>query len=295
MKNQIQFLSGYKLTDHFGESFNELAFSTFDTDLTEWLQKGYCEDTHIPFSYIYENKIIANASANITRFSINDLTYNTVQISTVMTHPNFRNRGLARTLIEKIIETYEKESDFFYLYANETVLNFYPKLGFEKKPDYSFTISKPVTSATSNYRLRRLNMKDSIDFSFTQKRINQRHIASGSMNIENNTSILYFHLLIELDDIIYYIKEEEMIVIFEIEGTTFHLYDIIATKPFDLKSLLSKIISKSIKTVHFHFEVKADNLAIAKKEIHSNDDVLFTKRALKPIPKELYFPLTARF
>ncbi|GIO00553.1 hypothetical protein J5TS2_12210 [Brevibacillus halotolerans] len=55
-----------------------------------------------------------------------------------MTHPDYRNKGLSGKLMHYIIDKYEKECDFIYLFANETVLDFYPKFGFEKLQESSF-------------------------------------------------------------------------------------------------------------------------------------------------------------
>ncbi|MFA6941771.1 MAG: GNAT family N-acetyltransferase [Clostridiaceae bacterium] len=57
-----------------------------------------------------------------------------------MTNPDFRNRGLAAALINHIIEKYEKEYDFIYLFANATVLDFYPKFGFMKAVESTYTM-----------------------------------------------------------------------------------------------------------------------------------------------------------
>jgi predicted GNAT family acetyltransferase len=51
--------------------------------------------------------------------------YQAIQIGTVMTHPDYRKKGLAKKLIEHITAIYEKQSDFIYLFANKTVLDFY--------------------------------------------------------------------------------------------------------------------------------------------------------------------------
>ena len=47
---------------------------------------------------------------------------NYIQIGTVMTDNEYRNKGLSRYLIEKIISEYKEKSDCIYLSANDTVL-----------------------------------------------------------------------------------------------------------------------------------------------------------------------------
>lgn len=44
-----------------------------------------------------------------------------------MTHPDYRGQGLAKKLLEHVIAKYEDQYDFLYLFANDTVLDFYPK------------------------------------------------------------------------------------------------------------------------------------------------------------------------
>ncbi|AGE76704.1 hypothetical protein DF16_orf05130 [Bacillus thuringiensis serovar kurstaki str. YBT-1520] len=39
-----------------------------------------------------------------------------------------------------IIKKYEKNYNFIYLFANDTVLEFYPKFGFEKVQESSFSL-----------------------------------------------------------------------------------------------------------------------------------------------------------
>src|SRR5690606_33968511 len=91
-------------------------------------------------SFVEEGKVIANASVNKMTVISNEKEYKAIQVGTVMTHPDYRNQGLAAELMNKIIEIYEKEYDFIYLFANETVLDFYPKFGFEKVKESRFNM-----------------------------------------------------------------------------------------------------------------------------------------------------------
>lgn len=294
MQNDIEFISHYNISEQYTTSFNELAYKLFDTDLTTWLKKGYDVNTVIPFSYVYQGNVIANASANILQITINASTYQAIQISTVMTHPEFRNRGLSKALIHKILHTYEQKVDFFYLFANETVLDFYPKMGFNREEDYSFSLEAKHIKSIPHFQLKRLNMENASDYLVAARIIKQRHTALNCMEISNGTSIMLFHLLIELNDIVYYIQEKNMIVLFEIEGHILHLYDVIATQPYDLQQIVSRLIPHSVRKIHCYFEPNLEHRHVNKTLVHANNDVLFTKSALRSIPKDIYFPLTSR-
>lgn len=296
MKSKVEFVSHYNIKNYYSNSFNKLAQDIFDTDLTEWLKKSYSENTYIPFSYTYQNEIVANASAYLMHLSINNVHYKAIQIATVMTRQDFRNKGLSRDLIDRIIRFYEHDFDFFYLYANETVVEFYPKIGFTRQTELLFTM-EAAHVGRNNYQkhyLQRLNMKNPTHYALVEELINRRDFSFYSMEIIHQNQLLLFQLLVELDDIIYYMKEEGIVVVFEVVDDSLHLYDIITNKPFNLQTILARIIPKPIKNIHFYFGVNDADLMILKKRVSTDEDVLFTKSALKEVPADLYFPLTSR-
>lgn len=54
-----------------------------------------------------------------------------IQLGTVMTDEHYRKKGLIRKLMDTILKEYENY-DLIYLFANHSVLDFYPKFGFKK-------------------------------------------------------------------------------------------------------------------------------------------------------------------
>lgn len=125
-----QLVYDYKDNLKYRVSFNELAKFVFNLDFSKWYEKGCWNDQYICYSYIDGDKIIANASVSKMTIIVNGKEYKAIQIGTVMTHPNYRNKGLARKLMDHIIDIYQDQYEFIYLFANESVLDFYPKFGF---------------------------------------------------------------------------------------------------------------------------------------------------------------------
>jgi GNAT superfamily N-acetyltransferase len=54
-----------------------------------------------------------------------------IQLGTVMTHPDYQGQGLSRVLLKKAIADYRDKCDLIFSFANNSVLNFYPKFGFD--------------------------------------------------------------------------------------------------------------------------------------------------------------------
>lgn len=110
------------------KSFIDLAVKTFDLSFEEWYQQGYWTDAYIPYAFVERNKVIANASANIIDLRWQGEPRRYIQIGTVMTEPDHRNKGLAGQLIHHILQDWQQEADAFFLFANPTTVDFTPNL-----------------------------------------------------------------------------------------------------------------------------------------------------------------------
>ena len=55
-----------------------------------------------------------------------------------MTDPDYRGKGYARLLMERVMEDI-KDADGIYLYGNDSVAEFYPKFGFAESKEYFFS------------------------------------------------------------------------------------------------------------------------------------------------------------
>jgi len=141
---KYELVSDYRNNESLKESFNALAIRTFELDFRGWYNKNYWNDKYIPYSFLDEDKIIANASVNKMSIIINGKTYRAIQIGTVMTDENYRNQGLAKQLMQHIMKQHENTCDFIYLFANDTVLDFYPKFDFTRlnESEFSLNLSK---------------------------------------------------------------------------------------------------------------------------------------------------------
>ncbi|WP_326717516.1 GNAT family N-acetyltransferase [Vagococcus jeotgali] len=74
-------------------------------------------------------------------FVINKKKHQVLQLGTVMTKETYRDQGLSRRLIEEILKDYQGKVDMIFLFANETVLEFYPKFGFSRVMEDSYLLN----------------------------------------------------------------------------------------------------------------------------------------------------------
>ncbi len=135
----IEIVKDYRENDSLRKSFNELAEKTFGINFENWYQIGYWREKYIPYSAVLDGRVIANVSVNIMDMMYEGKMQHLIQLGTVMTDEAFRNQGLIRRIMEEVEKDYADQADGMYLYANDCVVEFYPKFGFKKSAEYQYT------------------------------------------------------------------------------------------------------------------------------------------------------------
>lgn len=292
---EYQLIYDYKQNEKYKESFNELAKQVFDLDFKNWYDRGCWNDYYICYSYVDKDRVIANVSVNKMHVIFNGKEYKAIQLGTVMTHPDYRQQGLAAKLTNHVIEKYEKDYDFIYLFANETVLDFYPKFGFVQVQESSFSLntSDLIGETVKAPPLRKLDVNNQVDFELMEKIATERTAVSSILGVKNNGDLLMFYFIIAFNDAAYYIEEEETIVIFEQEGDELHIYDVISRKKVNLEAVLNRIVPSDSKKIIFHFTPDSDLKGIQTELIIDSDDQLFIRPLVKNELPPFLFPLTS--
>src|SRR5690606_30122657 len=113
------------------------------------------------------------------------------QIGAVSTLPEFRNKGLSRQLMNYILEAYKEKVDFFFLYANDSVLDFYPKFGFRSVKENVFISELKRTN--QKFCARKLDITNPDDYSLLINLINNRLPITKLFGAENYGFITMWH------------------------------------------------------------------------------------------------------
>lgn len=273
---ELIFTKNYKNNDTLRNSFFELAASTFDIHFENWYQHGCWGEGYNPFSFVDGDRIVANASVNILELIIQGEKKKAIQIGTVMTHPDYRGKGLSASLMNKILEEYENKYDLMYLFANESVLDFYPKFGFKAVEEHLFSMdfhykANPVEPAN----LRKLNVTDAEDLKLIQQFASQRLPVSKRFATDRTPGIFMFYCLNVFSDDIYYLENENVIVIYQKENSNIDLFDVVSLNEINMRDILNTIADADTEKVTFHFTPDEDKDMDLKSTM--TDEGLFVK------------------
>lgn len=271
--NELTLNINYRDNALLRNSFFELAANIFGLNFKNWHEKGYWGDRYIPYSFADGNQIVANVSVNKLDFIIEGSRYKALQIGTVMTHPNYRHKGLSRRLMNHILEEYKDQYDYMYLFANESVLDFYPKFGFERSEEYQYSLSFNIQNKSTLYKL---DITDSEDRNLIEKLVHERMPVSQLFSTGNSRGITMFHCLNVFNDNLYYHLQEGAIVIYSIEGGTIQLFDVISKQPVNIERILAGIADEKHSEIVFHFTPDYKGLNFDRSPLQT-DGALFVR------------------
>lgn len=284
-------INNYKDNKKYRDSFNQLAESTFDINFEEWYERGFWNDKYICYSYVDKEKVIANVSINKMDLIYQGKDYKALQIGTVMTHPDYRGQGLSKKLLDYVIAKYEHEYDFLYLFANDSVLEFYPKFGFEHVEESSFTVDASDLK-TRESTIKKLNPDNKMDFQLIRRLVSERVPLSTILDVKENEDLVMFYILIALKDAVYYLEEMDAIVFFEQEEEDLYVLDILSSKKLDVVEVLSYLVTDEIETLHLAFTPEKDKHIDAAYVIETEDN-LFVRPKILASESYFLFPATS--
>ncbi|HEM2351157.1 TPA: GNAT family N-acetyltransferase, partial [Listeria monocytogenes] len=203
----------------------------------------------------------------------------------------YRGQGLAKNLLNHVIAKYEDQYDFLYLFANDTVLDFYPKFGFERIEESSFTVDACNLKKKAS-KLKKLNPDNKTDFQLISRIVSKRAPLSNILDVKESEDLLMFYVLIALKNELYYLEELDVIVLMEQEGTDLYVLDILSTKKLDVVEVLSYLSTKKIETIHLLFTPEKSKYIDAAYIIET-EDMLFVRPNVLTSENYFLFPATS--
>ena len=250
--------------------FNSLTEATYGFNFDFWYTAGLWNDKYIPYSLVHNGKMVSNVSISKMEFLIENEKKRGIQIGTVMTDQAYRQRGLNKFIMERVLREWKDKTDFIYLFANNTVLDFYPKFNFVTVNEYQFSKSLNISNTPPSFR--KLDIDDEHDRELLVSTINDS-IPIAKCSMLNNTELILFYCLSFMKNSIYYLQDLKAVVLAETAGDTLHLNDVYSRERVDLGVIIKMMANKTINRVVLGFtplDKSGFTMSLLKP-----DDVLF--------------------
>ena len=251
----MQRVTAYQRDDQLRRSFNELAQEVFGLDFEPWYRTGYWDTAYRPFSLVDDGRIVANVSATLMDLTLCGTHVKAVQLGTVMTHPAYRGQGLARSLMAWVLSAYEETCAFCFLYANESVLSFYPRFGFLRAQETETQVDViksaiPVGEGPAAYRL---NMDAEADRIMLERHIRAAHPSSPYLSFQNGAWLAMFYCLSPLRRAVWYVPACRGIAILETGDDRARLWDLYSDRYVPLRDWLAHLPLNGVERLDLGF------------------------------------------
>jgi hypothetical protein len=165
--------------------------------------------------------------------------------------PEFRGRGLQHRIMERLLQV-PAQGDLVYLFANDTVLEFYPRFGFERAIEHLYGADVDVAPATSR-RLRRLSLTSAED------RQRLKRIAAGALPVTREFGardyggVLLWYWANFYQECFYCDDEDDVVIVAVPRDDRLEICDIVADHPVDLPGYLPRIAERTVHGIEFGF------------------------------------------
>jgi len=264
--------------------FDDLIQEVFGFSFAPWFERKLWDNNYESHSIIKGGKMLSNVCVFKSELLINGEKMPAIQLGAVATCKDARGKGLSRHLIQHVLSLYP--DTLAYLFANPSVINFYPQFGFRQaqtcKPEISVVINSDHTTA----------IKCGLDDVILQKAIYNRSIYSNLVDCTNSQSIQMFHLLMLYSNDIYYLPNCKAVVIAAQKGNRLFVADVIAGQLLTFDDLAAELPFTGIHAVEFGFCPDWLGVSPTWKPADMKTDPFFIKGEWK-LPEKFCFPLTS--
>ena len=211
---------------------DELGMRIFGISFVKWKEQGLLGDNYIPYSFFSDGKVISNVSANLYTAQIYDKTYEVVQIGTVMTDPDYRGQGLAARLMRELLSNYYRENTLLFLFANASVLAFYPKFGFVRSGQKRYVFDADALREVSRENtFRKLDWAISADRELFMRIASDRTPISRQFGLQGSSSPRMIYLTDDAyNQSLYYSESRDIAVCMSVEKEQITVHDIFLRK-----------------------------------------------------------------
>lgn len=220
-----------------------------------WAGYGGWQEDYRVFALLDANRIVASASLTRMEITLQGRAMQGWQLGAVGTDPDYRRRGLQQRVMQHVLAQTHAE-DFVFLFANEDVLDFYPRFGFRREREHVFTAQHRAHPAGPPLHV--LAPEDHADRALIARIAARAEPTTALFGARQYGTILLWYVCNFHGEHVHYLPEHDALIVAEQAGSTLVMYDVLARTSFDLMPHLPRLISAPIERLEFFYSPERD-------------------------------------
>ena len=266
-----EIVKNYRDNAKLRKSFNNLAKKTFGLDFEDWYENGFWREHYVPYSMVQGEEIVANVSVNLMDMEWKGEKCHLIQLGTVMTDEAYRNQGLIRRLMQEIEADYAEQVDGMYLFANDEVLEFYPRFGYRKAKEYQYSKNVQQTEKISAVQVP-MNTKEQWAVLEEAIRNSKNH---SCFEMRKNGGLYLFYVSKFMQENVYYIEALDAYAIAEMDEGELLLHAYFSSQEVTWEKIV-EAFGDEVEKVTFGF-TPLETADCQRRERKEEDTTLFVK------------------
>jgi GNAT superfamily N-acetyltransferase len=253
----------------------------------DWGARGGWVDGYEVFAMIVDGQIVSTVGRQSMQCVINGEARNGYQIGAVATHSDHRNRGLARALMERVLDELDAPDQPVIVFANASVLDFYPRFGFRRLAQSRFVGHIDVRPA--NTLAPSLDLSKATDRTWLADHCVRANAIGRGFTARDYYPTLLFHLTREplrtfrLDSL-------EAVVVAQQDGERLLIRDLLAVRAFSLMDALPRLCTQPARTIEFGFHPEVWWPNAESEALHDAESRLFVRGTAAEVGEPVRFP-----
>jgi predicted N-acetyltransferase YhbS len=215
-----------------------------------WYEHGGWDERYVVHACVEGDELVASASVQRMELVLHGQRVRGHQLGAVGTLPTHRQRGLQRGVMERALQGVAPD-DLAFLFANERVLEFYPRFGFSRMRESVSAAERRVVPGGAP--LRALDLA-SADDRATLRRVAQRATpVTSRFGARDYGGVVLWYWSNFFPRALRYTEEHDAIVIADQHGERLHVYDVLAAGELDVEAMLGRVVTAPVSSVVLGF------------------------------------------
>ncbi len=268
-------------------AFMESVFRAAGSNFKPWADRGGWRPGYEILAIERDGQILSTVGRQRMRLVVNGQGRDGYQLGGVASRPDQRGRGLSRRVLTWVLSEADAQNLPVILFANKSVLDFYPRFGFRRVFQKRFTAAGTI--APGVHPAPTIDIEAATDRARVETLCARAGILGETFSARDYYPALLFHLIYRPRPV-YWFDECEAALIASVEGERLVLHELLAARPFDLAAALPRLISHPVGELEFRFSPEGWWPAAQALSADEADSPLFV-RGLPPLSSDVFrFP-----
>lgn len=251
-----------------------------------WGARGGWVAGYDVFAMVVDDQVVSTVGRQSMRYVINGKECSGYQLGAVATHADHRNRGLARLLMNKVLGGLDAPDQPVILFANSSVLDFYPRFGFRRLVQSGFIGHVDVHAGTL---APSLDLARPTDRAWLAEHCARASVTGRGFSARDYYPTMLFHLTRQPRTVFRLDSFEAVVIVRQVDDRLL-IEDLLATRPFRLKDALPYICAQPVRTLEFGFRPEAWWPNAESQALDDDSSPLFARGAAGDVKGSIRFP-----